>query len=246
MTEVEWLTCTDPKKMLEFLRSKASDRKLRLFACACCHRIWDRIQDERSRAAVEFADRFAETGMARRRGRPAIVSGAKAACRALEKSTNGCANGAQYAFAMMQMTAACAARGVTDKDAWRSAHYALEFAAYAAAWIALTPSNPNEFAFWSPVAPHPEYERQSHLLRCVFGTPFRSVVLDSNWLTWQGDTVTNLAQAIYDERRFADLPILADALEEAGCDNADILTHCRTPAEHVRGCWVVDALLGKT
>jgi hypothetical protein len=54
-----------------------------------------------------------------------------------------------------------------------------------------------------------------------------------------------LAQVIYDERRFADLPILADALEEAGCTNTDILDHCRLPGEHVRGCWVVDLILRK-
>ena len=55
----------------------------------------------------------------------------------------------------------------------------------------------------------------------------------------------NLAQAIYEERRFGDLPVLADALEEAGCTDADILSHCRGPGPHVRGCWVVDLLLGK-
>jgi hypothetical protein len=54
-----------------------------------------------------------------------------------------------------------------------------------------------------------------------------------------------MAQVIYDERKFEDLPFLADALEEAGCDNADILNHCRGPGPHVRGCWVVDLLLGK-
>jgi hypothetical protein len=53
------------------------------------------------------------------------------------------------------------------------------------------------------------------------------------------------AQLIYEERRFADLPSLADAIEEAGCDNADVLAHCRAGSEHVRGCWVVDLLLGK-
>jgi hypothetical protein len=57
--------------------------------------------------------------------------------------------------------------------------------------------------------------------------------------------VTALAQSIYDQRRFADMPILADALAEAGCTNADVLNHCRQPGEHVRGCWVVDLLLGK-
>jgi hypothetical protein len=84
---------------------------------------------------------------------------------------------------------------------------------------------------------------QCTLLRCIFGNPFRSVTLDPSWLTC---TVTSLAQAIYTDRAFDRLPILADALEDAGCTDADILAHCRGGGEHVRGCWVVDLLLGKT
>jgi hypothetical protein len=69
--------------------------------------------------------------------------------------------------------------------------------------------------------------------------------LDPEWLTWKHGTVPKLAQTIYDDRRFDLLPILADALQEAGCTNADILLHCHSPGPHVRGCWVVDLLLGK-
>jgi hypothetical protein len=83
------------------------------------------------------------------------------------------------------------------------------------------------------------------LLRDLFGNPFRSAAVDLSWLSWQDGTVVKLAQSIYDERAFDRLPILADALEDAGCDNADILDHCRQPGEHVRGCWVIDLLLGK-
>jgi hypothetical protein len=61
-----------------------------------------------------------------------------------------------------------------------------------------------------------------------------------------GNTVTQLAESIYTDRAFDRLPILADALEEAGCDNADILAHCRQGGEHARGCWVLDLLLGKS
>jgi hypothetical protein len=87
-----------------------------------------------------------------------------------------------------------------------------------------------------------ERDCQAALLREVFGNPFRPISLSSAWLTL---TVINVAQVIYDERRFADLPILADALEDAGCDNADILNHCRQPGEHVLGCWALDLVLGK-
>src|SRR5581483_3527580 len=80
------------------------------------------------------------------------------------------------------------------------------------------------------------------LLREIFGNPFRPVTVNSTWLT---SNVISLAQTIYDERAFDRMPILADALEDAGCTNAEILQHCRQPGEHVRGCWVVDLLLGK-
>jgi hypothetical protein len=84
--------------------------------------------------------------------------------------------------------------------------------------------------------------READLIRCFFGNPFRPVTLDSSLRT---STVTQLVQAIYEERAFDRMPILADALEDAGCSNQDILSHCRGREEHVRGCWVVDLLLGK-
>lgn len=83
---------------------------------------------------------------------------------------------------------------------------------------------------------------QGVLLRDIFGNPFRPVSPNSAWLT---DTVLSLAQDIYDKQAFDRLPILADALEEAGCDDADILGHCRERGNHVRGCWPIDLLLGK-
>ena len=80
-------------------------------------------------------------------------------------------------------------------------------------------------------------------IRDIFGNPFRPVVADPTWLT---PTAQSIAAAIYQDRTFDRLPILADALEEAGCTHAVVLLHCRTPGEHVRGCWVVDLVLGKS
>jgi hypothetical protein len=71
------------------------------------------------------------------------------------------------------------------------------------------------------------------------------VTVDPSRLTWNSSTVVSLAQSIYTDRTFDRLPILADALEDAGCTNQDILNHCRQPGEHVRGCWVVDLLTGR-
>ena len=89
---------------------------------------------------------------------------------------------------------------------------------------------------------HPVLAR---LLRDVFGNPFRPTTLDPAGLAGNDGCAAKVAQAIYEERRFADLPVLADAMEEAGCADQRILGHCRSGAEHVRGCWVVDAVLGR-
>ena len=95
---------------------------------------------------------------------------------------------------------------------------------------------------WGGPTWNAEQGSQADLLRDIFGNPFRPVTLNPAWRT---GNVTALAQSIYDDRAFDRMPILADALEDAGCDNADILNHCRQPGEHVRGCWVVDLVLGK-
>jgi hypothetical protein len=88
-----------------------------------------------------------------------------------------------------------------------------------------------------------ERQYQAGLLRCVMANPFMTKPdLDRSWLN---GTVARLAQAIYDERAFDRMPILADALEDAGCHDENLLRHCRHAAEHCRGCWVVDLLLGK-
>jgi hypothetical protein len=90
--------------------------------------------------------------------------------------------------------------------------------------------------------PDAEYAAQANLLRDIFGNPFRPVALDTSWLS---STVVALARGIYDDRAFDRMPILADALEDAGCDNEDVLNHSRGGGPHVRGCWVVDLVLNK-
>jgi hypothetical protein len=81
-----------------------------------------------------------------------------------------------------------------------------------------------------------------HLVRDIFGNPFRPVTLDPSWRT---STVLALARRLYDSRDFSAMPILSDALMDAGCDHPDVLGHCRGGGPHVRGCWVVDLVLGK-
>ncbi|WP_439623223.1 hypothetical protein [Gemmata sp.] len=87
-----------------------------------------------------------------------------------------------------------------------------------------------------------EYVILANVTRDIFGNPFRPVAFDPAWRT---STAVAIAQGVYESRDFGAMPILADALQDAGCDSGDILTHCRGPGPHVRGCWVVDLVLGK-
>jgi hypothetical protein len=121
----------------------------------------------------------------------------------------------------------------------RSVIYAAESAANA---VAVAAGCETPWETWDSVARQEEVSKQSNLLRDIIGNPFRPVNADPRWIT---DSVLFLAQAIYADRSFDRLPILADALEEAGCADTAILGHCRQAGDHVRGCWVVDRLLGK-
>jgi hypothetical protein len=211
VTEADWLRCTDPGPMLEFLRGRASERKLRLFACACCRSVWHLLTDERSRRAVETVECKADGG--------ASNEDFYAATLAAEEDGTSAAWAALYA---------------TLPDATRAATECATCAAEAACHTA-TPAD----------ARAAERARQAQLLLEVFGNPFHLPSLPSELLAWNDGTLPRLARAIYDERAFDQLPILADALEDAGCDNAGILNHCRQSGVHVRGCWVIDLLLGK-
>jgi hypothetical protein len=235
MSEAEWLACSDPEPMLEFLRGKRSDRKLRLFAVACCRRIWDRLVEDGSRHAVQVAERFAD-GLATPRQ-------LQMARKISEESKDPAPWGGERACAW----------SATHNSAWSAAEGAARTSqvAMSSDWDAAgrKADRTHDPADRERVGTVFRRERDLHrkaqaaLLRCIFGLlPFRPATINA---TWQTSNVTALARSIYDDRAFDRLPILADALEDAGCDNADILQHCRSGGEHVRGCWIIDLVLGK-
>jgi len=88
-----------------------------------------------------------------------------------------------------------------------------------------------------------ERSNQADLVRDIFGNSFSTATIFPEWRT---STALTLAQQMYESRDFSAMPILADALQDAGCECDEVLTHCRDPLGiHVRGCWVVDLVLGK-
>jgi hypothetical protein len=222
MTEAQWMACADPVPMLDFLGGRASERKLRLFACARCRRIWNLLKDVRSRKAVEVAERFADG--------TAIV----------EEFTQA-GNDANYVWNLL---AHAAAETVTDAetDASDAACSAASFGD-AAIDAALAASHTAAYALSYEGHQNTERHCQCDLLRDLFGNPFRPVsfFFPARLTT----TVSGLAQGVYDDRAYDRMPILGDALEEAGCTERALLDHCRGPSPHVRGCWVVDLILGR-
>ncbi len=249
MTEAEWLACDDAGELIWHVENTASKRKrkLRLLAVALCARVGRLMTDKRSLNAVEVAERFADAN-ATLSELAASFAEAHAAVDEIESSLRD-ANGDVNVNA--ESAAACAAQCTANPD-FLPTHEPTFLSAPVASvgiWARMAAgSDLNQRTGgktdWK-VGELMESHAQVALLRCIFGNPFRPVRVAPSWLTWNGGTVPKLAQAIYDERRFADLPILADALEEAGCTDAAILDHCRQLGEHVRGCWVVDLCLGK-
>jgi hypothetical protein len=218
MTEADWLTCSDPKLMLEFLLPKASDRKLRLFACALCRRIWRLLLDKRSRKAVAVSENYADGIVSKKELRRAGHAAWQAACKS-QAGEGDRADSKLQDWAWGAVRVACE----ENHEALRNCILfpvtsVLEIVSY-------------EGAFDPGL-----------LLRDIFGNPFQSLLVNPTWLSPQ---LVEFAHGIYDERTFDRLPMLADALEEAGCNKASILDHCRGPGPHVRGCWVVDVILGK-
>jgi hypothetical protein len=124
-----------------------------------------------------------------------------------------------------------------------------------AAQAAMAVTNTTRYCAWSAAWAAGEARRAAHrrerlaqadLLREVVGNPFRPIAVEPAWLKWNGGAVPKMAQAVLADGRFADLPILADALEEAGCGQAELLAHLRGPGPHARGCWALGLLLGKS
>lgn len=276
MNEQERLTCTEPHPILKFLSDRARphkqrwygwllpdgifypsypglnwerNRKLRLFACTCCRTVWQYLLDERSRWAVEIAERFVDEKITRSQFQEASRD-AVAVARDLSGEDIASSNDGELIHLILenlvgngnvQCAAAWAAALTLTNPRWVS------WATRAATLAAHMP-----VADWRQLNSEISGS-EARYLRELFGNPFRPVTIAPDWLTWNSANIPKLAAAIYEHRALPAgtfdverLSVLGDALEEAGCQDPEILGHCREKgAVHLRGCFLIDLLLGK-
>jgi hypothetical protein len=223
VTEAEWLAGPDPSGMIDYLcdggatRRKAGKRKFTLLACACCRVAWELMPADKARLWIEAAEAAADGLPLAAPPPPATRDDLIIQPGSIASWANSAALTAKGGSARLIPTVVAAVRDALFLDARRSGS-------------------------------SPEQQKRvplAALLQEIFGNPFRPVKVEKTWLTANDGAALKLARSISEEGRWGMLPLLADALEDAGCADADVLAHCRRPAGHVRGCWVIDLLLGK-
>jgi hypothetical protein len=229
MDEREWMSCTDPGTMLAFAGDTVSERKLRLFGCACVRGVWRDLPDDVLRRAIETCERFVD-GLA--------------AAEALETAKELADRTYQGTGDIIADHSAIAVTALCERKPW------FPIGGGASAGIAAVAAEAgfDEETPWH-VAWAQAQQTHCELLREIVGNPF---CLSSRQIAWLTPSVIALAKTTYENRTFpagtldpACLAVLADALEDAGCTDTDMLGHLRGPGPHVRGCWAVDLLLGK-
>ena len=213
MTEAQWLAWKDPRSMLESIRNKASDRKLRLCLGACCRRVLEPTGGQRRWQVLTAMEGFADGVVSPQAVQDAIREDLP------EEYDNRTLVGYDpiWHFDVTSLLSA-----LTNPDSITPVDVVTR------SWRLATDT---------PVAAI----AMAGLVRDVFN-PFRRVIIDPGWLT---SNVNDLARTIYEEKAFERLPILADALMDAGCANEQLLNHLRSPGPHVRGCWALDLILSK-
>jgi hypothetical protein len=248
MTEAEWLTGTDLARHLQFVEGRLSPRKSRLLAAALCRQAWSLHTHFDIRIAIEKAEEFAD--------------GDLHPLEPLETYRQACREAAVRFHETW--TRWVGAQNPAEELRWWLLHelaWAAAFTASAHVPIvqvgqrvaaALVQSRTGGSGVLQAHRPDQAVERDRitadvnatlrTLVFDVVGNPFAPVAFDPAWRT---STAVGVANQIYDSRDFGAMPILADALQDAGCDNEDVLNHCRDAGPHARGCWVVDGVLGK-
>jgi hypothetical protein len=245
MTEAEWLTTTHFEGMARVVYARSQRRRCRLLAVAYCRLITPRLGDRRSQRAIEVAEQDADGAV----GNESLVAAHKDAVAVVDERSSNPAVIAAVIDATVGLEGGAADStqqtlriGMESVAQYVTLPHPYQAALYIGGAI-------NSLNKWNSTHPTlirfsgPSNEARASLFRDIFGNPFRPVAFDPAWRT---STAVALAQQMYDSRDFSLMPILGDALQDAGCESADMLDHCRGDGPHVRGCWVVDLVLGKS
>jgi hypothetical protein len=228
-----WRSSNHLHELYEPAAQRASARKLRLFAVACCRRIAGWQPGPRSLRALEVAERYADGLATEEELALAELEAFEAAAEENERPASPLDGSPPWSVLAVVASRAC------NLAAGSGVYHALEAA---------------DFARKAQPAPHSEVwpleqreeAAQCDLLREVVGpAAYRPVFFDPVWALREDRAARRLAETIYDEGAWELMPILADALEEAGCGDEELLAHARSEGAHVRGCWVVDLVLGR-
>jgi len=217
MMESEWLTSTDPIAMLHFLMGKVSDRKLRRFACRCCRHpvVWDLLQRRSAEELVEVAERYVEGDATWDQ----VIHAAQIAPQGTLSGGTRRGHRPQPRHLRTASQAQRAALSLADANAFHAAWGTITIAAN------LLESSPCD------------------LMREMCGPlPFWLIEIDPTWRTPLVMQLTHQIEMMHD---YGLMPILCDALQDAGCMDAELIAHCQAQTVHVRGCWVMQLLLGR-
>lgn len=233
VTEAEWLSTGDAEKLAVFIHYRYHDqpvwRKQGLLACACIRRIWPLLTDEGGRRAIAIEERSCEEPVSEEEHLQAH-SLAKNAWKVMaDEAYDG-----KYATPLLRAMsdAGLAAYHVLDGDLQSVGNCSDAAACFAA---------PSDTPEWKR-AKLAESKMQVQVMHCIFGNPFRPGRFERPWVT---PNVERIARRIYANAAHEEYRSLADSLEEAGCNSEEVLSHCRSGGPHVKGCWVVDAVLEK-
>lgn len=236
LSRAEWEESDDPDGMILAQRLNRHTRKIRLLLIAHCRFVWDQLFDP-SRQTVEVAERYVEGEVDPRE--------LAAACQCAEEAFLSHFVHNRELNSKLEATLETAWDG-SDRNHVEASGEQFNSVLHqtATAKLAILAAKP-DYKTWEPhfpaTLPSSDRQRATQLVRELFGNPFQPVTIDPKWRT---DTVVQLAEVIYQSRDFSTMPILADALQDVGCENEEILSHCRNPKQaHVRGCWLVDQIL---
>jgi hypothetical protein len=248
----EWLSDEEWDFLFDFLGGQVqpSERKMRLFACACCRAVWTFITDTKCREAIKVAEQFADHHVSVESLRVIYAEVAELARITWENTHRGGTISLEVALARSLAGAAVhvSKEKVEEFFGKDAVDAVIGLVIHSAIPAHLWGTREGDDAAEEALAP--ANAKFLHRFRCIFGNPFQPTPIDPGWLT---PTVLSLSQAVYAERHLpsghldsARIAILADALEDAGCTDPTILSHLRGPGPHVRGCWLLDRLLGKS